>query len=194
MLNGLSIHVVNSLCESGLINQEDKEIYLFGIETALLKIIHYSTMLIIGIFFGMIPQTITFIIAYTVLRQYAGGYHANTRMRCYIISWFMMISSLLFIKLCPIQAMLWISLLSIISSCILIFLMVPVENKNKPLDTAERNRYGAMARIIAAAEVIISFIFMFINLQLTLSIALSLLFTSVMLILGKIKYSKELIT
>lgn len=193
MLNKLFNKIVEALIQSGLIDQDDKEIYLFGIETALLKIVHYSTMLIIGICFGMILQTITFIIAYTVLREYAGGYHANTRIRCYIISWLIMISSLLFIKLCPIKMMFLILLFTLIPSCISIFLMAPVENKNKPLDTVERNRYRAMARIVAVAEALISLILLFINLQLSLAIAISLVFTSIMLIFGKLKYSKELI-
>lgn len=193
MLNKSVNKIVESMVKSGLIDKNDKEIYLFGIETALLKVVHYSTMLIIGICFGMILQTITFIIAYTILREYAGGYHANTKIRCYLISWIIMISSLLFIELCPMKMMFWIPLFTLIPSCIAIFIMVPVENKNKPLDTAERNRYRVMARIVAAAETIISLLLLFVNLQLSLMIALSLVFTLIMLIFGKLKYSKELI-
>jgi len=193
MLNKLINKIVESLVKSGLIRREDKEIYLFGTETALLKIAHYSTMIIIGICFGMILQTIIFIIAYTALREYSGGYHASTRIRCYIISLLVMIFTLLFIKLCPIKIMLWISFFSLIFSYVLIFLMAPVENLNKPLDTEEQNRYRMIARIIATAEVSISFFLIFVNLQLSLTIALSLFFTSIMLIFGKIKYSKEVI-
>jgi len=176
-----------------LISQEDKDIYLFGIEIALLKFIHYSSMLIIGACFGMILHTIIFIVSYAVLREYAGGYHANTRMHCYLISWVIMISALLIIKLCPTKIMLWVSLFSLISAYILIFLMAPIGNTNKPLDPLEQDHYRALARIVATAETIIALLLLFINLQLSLTIALSLIFTSIMLILGSYKSTKQLI-
>lgn len=191
MLGRVTGKLTDVLCKSGLIDQKDREIYLFGIETALLKVLHYSTMLAIGLCFGMALQTAIFLLAYTVLRDYAGGYHAGSKMRCYLISWLMILSVLLAVKLCPAQIMFWFSVLVWAPSFLLIFFFVPVENVNKPLDETERKRYGKMARIILSVEEILSALFLLIYVQVSFVLSLSSLSVLIMLILGKIKLRKE---
>ena len=78
--------VVDSLCKNGFVTANNREIYEFGIETAFLKSVHIVTMIIIGAAFGLLKQTILFVICYSAIRTYAGGIHAKTKIGCYIIS------------------------------------------------------------------------------------------------------------
>lgn len=192
MLKKLTTKTADLLCRNGLIEQEEKEIYLFGIETALLKVIHYATMLLIGLCFGMVWQTAVFLLAYTVLRDYAGGYHADSRMRCYLISWLMMLSVLLIVQYCPAEVMFWTSAILLIPLYLLIFSLAPVGNINKPLDEIEQKRYGKTARIILSIEEVLSALFLFFNVQISFVLCLGLFCVSIMLVCGKFKYAKEL--
>lgn len=51
----------------------------------------------IGFTFGMVWQSVLFTAAYMTLRVYAGGYHAPTQLRCYILSFIMVVTALLLI-------------------------------------------------------------------------------------------------
>ena len=71
--------MVNRLVVNRIINIEDIEIYQFGLESTLLKALHYVSMLIIGFCLNMLLETLAFQIVYAAIRAYAGGYHADIR-------------------------------------------------------------------------------------------------------------------
>lgn len=191
MLNKFCGTIVEAMSESGLIEQNDIEICLFGIEIALLKLIHFTTMLMIGLYFGKVLETAAFIIFYSGLRVYAGGYHATSRLGCYCISWLMIVSVLLFVKFCPVQIMSTVSIGVSIPSYLIIYILAPVENINKPLDNIEKHHYRKIARIILAVELSISVVLLFSNIiQVLFIISLSLFSLAIMLILGKIQISR----
>lgn len=192
MLKTLTTKAADILCAHGLIAEEERDIYLFGIETALLKMFHYTTMLITGLCFGMAGLTAVFLLAYTVLRAYAGGYHAATRKRCYLISWLMIFCVLLILRFFPDSVMFRVSAVLLIPVCLLIFLLAPVGNINKPLDQTEQKRYGKAAKIILSVEGFLSALFLFINVRISFVLCLSLLCILIMLLCGKFKYAKEL--
>ena len=140
--------IVDALCKSGLVTSDDKEIYQFGVETALLKCIHISTMLLIGLSCGLFLETLLYLVFYLTLRIYAGGYHAKTKFGCYAISWLMIISVVLLTKYFPFQTYLmsW----TFIPFFFAIFFLAPVSNKNKPLDSLEKQYYGKTVRKLLA--------------------------------------------
>jgi Membrane protein putatively involved in post-translational modification of the autoinducing quorum-sensing peptide len=192
MLSKIIGKIADALYKGGLITQNDLEIYRFGIEAALIKLIHYSTIILIGILFGMVIETVIFIIAYSALREYAGGYHATNSIRCYCISILMITSVLLTTKLCSVQIMFWISISTMIPLYFIIFVLAPVQNINRPLDEIEILKYRKIARIVLTAEEIVLSTFMFLNIQDSFIINLSLAYTAILLILGKIKYNREI--
>ena len=65
--------MVNRLVVNRIINIEDIEIYQFGLESTLLKALHYVSMLIIGFCLNMLLETLAFQIVYAAIRAYAGG-------------------------------------------------------------------------------------------------------------------------
>jgi Membrane protein putatively involved in post-translational modification of the autoinducing quorum-sensing peptide len=192
MLDKLSGKIVEVLKESGLIAKEDTEIYLFGVEVALLKLIHFATMLIVGFCFGMALETVVFIVSYSLLRVYAGGFHAETRLGCYGISWFMILFTLFLTKFCPALILSTVAVIFFIPSFLIIFILAPVENKNKPLDITEKYRYRKITRVMLFAELIIWVILLCINIvQVAFIISISLFSLAIMLLLGKLPIAKS---
>lgn len=132
-----------------LMSEEDKEeLIRYGIKRG--KVIFLSTLItiLLGVFIGVIWQSIIFWLSLSILRRYAGGYHADTEKQCYIISFITVMLSILIIKLIKCSGIELI-ILQTVSSLIILFL-APVENVNHLLDVDERKIYGIRTRIILA--------------------------------------------
>ena len=71
---------------AGNVDEEDKEIYLFGIYQGLIFLLNVVTALLTGIILDMFLESVLFLICFIPLRIFAGGYHAKTQFRCYVMS------------------------------------------------------------------------------------------------------------
>lgn len=182
----LSHKIGNNLVHSNVIKEEDAEIYIYGINQILVSVLNVSSALIIGLVFDMFLESIIFMAAYIPLRSFAGGYHAKTPLRCYILSLIMITIILAGIKYLPVANIVYYSVLA--ATVLIVFLLSPVEDKNKPLDEIEQKVYKKSAIIISAVEIVICLIFRLINLDsLFIAGTYSFVMLSVMLISGKFK-------
>lgn len=182
----LSEKLTDKLIEMQLINNEEKDLYFYGFKQGFLLLLNMITVIIIGIIFNMIWQSVIFIIAYSLLRAYAGGYHASTQTNCYLFSVGMITAVLWLIKLIPWNG--FICLIIIAVSSMAILLISPVEDGNKPLDKKEKVTFKKRTNIILSILIGFALLFWFIGGQQTsISIVVAILILSVMVILGKIK-------
>ena len=178
--------VVNELVVNNIIDSEDKELYTYGLQQGALMVLNILTVLIVGKIFGMLWESVIFMVTYIPLRSYAGGYHARTQLGCYISSVVLIVAVLLGIRFIP-----WTNLITIMISIIsglIIYILSPVEDSNKPLDSEEVKLYGKKARKILAFEWS-TLILLIVSRQNNIAecVLVSLLSLSMMLILGKIK-------
>lgn len=127
--------VVTLLQGNGIIREEDRELYIYGLQQGFIIIWNILTTVTIGIILGQVWESILFMFAYFPLRSCAGGYHAKTPLRCYLLSIIMAIAALISMRL-PIWNSV-IGLVSVIGSSVVILLLAPVEDSNKPLDATE---------------------------------------------------------
>ena len=63
----------------------DYEVYLYGFEILVASILNSVAILLIGLLFDRFIHSVVFLICYCPLRQFAGGYHADTYKRCFFI-------------------------------------------------------------------------------------------------------------
>lgn len=188
MLKKLTHKIVSTLWKGGFDAANEKEIYEFGIETAILKFVHIITMVLIGIAFGLLVQTILFVICYSTIRAYAGGFHAKTRINCYIISVIMIIAVLFVLKISPVQYRKQISLVGMLLSTAVILWLSPEDNPNKRLDQIEINRYKKIVIKLIIIEIAAFIVLWIINLpSYLLIISLSNISISVTLIASKLQ-------
>ncbi|MCR6545868.1 accessory gene regulator ArgB-like protein [Dehalobacterium formicoaceticum] len=142
--------VIDQFVEGNIINRDDKELYLYGLKQGLIMLANIITMIMIGLIFGMVWQSIVFMVAYLPLRSYAGGYHAKTQIQCYLFSIVLIIAVLFAIKFISWTSLVCFSLAVVAG--IIIFILAPLEDSNKPLDDIERAVYKKRTRIILGAE------------------------------------------
>lgn len=136
-----------------MIESEKSEIYEFGMERILTNILNLTSMIVIGIAMQEFFACVIFCIAFKALRSYAGGYHARTQVRCYLLSMGVLILSLSAVK----YMMMDTYTLSIITiwAAASICILAPIEAENKPLDIMERGVYRTKTWLICAVEVLV---------------------------------------
>ncbi len=72
------------------------------------------------------------------LRRLAGGYHANTKLRCFVISNIIYLCNLIFVK--EIYLDLFMSTIGSLFVGIAIWILTPVDNANRTLSFADKHR------------------------------------------------------
>lgn len=146
----LAHKIGNNLVNSKIIKAEDIEIYIYGINQILVSILNIASALIIGLFFGVFLEVAVFMVSYIPLRTFAGGYHAKTPLRCYILSVIMLTVVSLGLKYLHIAD--WVYYAVLVVATLVVLILSPVEDRNKPLDGIENRVYKKRTIIIAAAE------------------------------------------
>lgn len=182
----LAHKIGNNLVNSQIIKAEDIEIYIYGINQILVSILNIASALILGAIFGVFYEIAVFMAAYIPLRTFAGGYHAKTPLRCYVFSMIMLaIVSVGLRYFCIADEAYYVIL---VISIVVILILSPVEDKNKPLNEIEHKIYKKRTAIIVAAELVIYLILKIVRLDhLSEVIIYSFAVLSFMLIAGKIK-------
>ena len=150
MLCTISDRIVQQLLKWKIIVQEEYEIYLFGVQQLISNILNVLSAIIIGLITREVLPCMIFLICFTAIRQYAGGYHASTRPRCYLLSMSVVAVVLAIIRYVTISFWLLVGLLIIAS--LVILLLSPVDTENKRLDNIEQNYYRRKAIVIWGIE------------------------------------------
>lgn len=178
--------ITDSLVNAGAVPPEDKALYEYGIRQGILLVINIATAILIGLLLGMAWQSIIFLLAYNPIRSYAGGYHAGTPLICYLLSIPMMLAVLFGIKLIPWNG--YVVIIAVICAGIVVLLLAPVEDSNKPLDQLEIMVFRRKARIFLTVLSGLAIVLWFAGIrQSSLSIVMALAVSAVMLILGAVK-------
>lgn len=186
VLERLSRKVGSDLVQSNVVKEEDAEIYIYGINQILTSVLNVSSALIIGLILGTFFEVAVFMAAYIPLRIFAGGYHAKTPLRCYIFSVIMLIIVSLGIKYLSLAEWVYYSILA--AAALVVLVLSPVEDRNKPLDEIEHKVYKRRAIFIAAAEFIIGLALKLAGLDdLFVAVVCSFGVLSIMLVAGKVK-------
>lgn len=74
------------LLDKGIIEEDDIQIYLYGIKGGITIIVNILTTLLIGLFTGKMLEVIIFSLFLASLRSYSGGYHCSTKVGCFWLS------------------------------------------------------------------------------------------------------------
>jgi len=184
-----SKRVADSLISIGVVQSEDRGLYEYGIRQGIVLILNVLTIVLIGSVLGMVWQSIFFMLAIIPIRPYAGGYHASSRLACYLLSIPVTVGVLMGIKLIPWSGLVYFS--ALFCSALVILLLAPIEDSNKPLDELEKKVYKKRARINLLVLLFTAILFWIIDFrQVSIGILMALGVVAILLILGAIKNSK----
>lgn len=139
MFEKIAEYITNRWMNHNVIRTEEREVYQFGIKQLLEFLFSGLAVIGLGIVFSELAGCLIFSATFISLRMYAGGYHASTPIRCFVMTVFVTAASLSAIKYLDISVLCCVVVL--ILSAGVILRLSPVESSNKWLDNIERAVY-----------------------------------------------------
>lgn len=79
-------YLVGRMRQENMISEEDKEWYEYSLQIIIEKIIGFSTILAISVIWNYFLQTVVFLLVFSIIRNYSGGFHFRHFGSCYLFS------------------------------------------------------------------------------------------------------------
>lgn len=187
MISSLSSIITEALYKSEVIAEEDKELYVYGFFVLFSKGIFFLVSAFFGWTLGVLWESIVFYILFSMLRSYAGGFHASKESVCtYCTTASLFLSSLSIWYMEKIGNQVIPFCILAVCSTVVCFL-APLDSEEKPLALSEILKYKRISQVIVIAIVIIAITGGVIHIPGILYIAsTSMVLESLLLILGKV--------
>ena len=163
------------------------ECYKYGIEVILSSLLNAAVVLIIGFATNYLIESIVFLITFVFVRQFTGGYHADTYFKCnlYLCVLFALLLAL-YDGLKEYNSLYLILLIDFVSLLVVSFFS-PIENRNKFIE--KKRKFGLKLKSILISLIIsvISIIMYCYSIKYDILLSCTLLLISILIIAGKIK-------
>ncbi|MCR1954715.1 accessory gene regulator B family protein [Clostridioides mangenotii] len=189
MVKSYANKMTTYLVDNKKIENNDYELYSYAFEVLISSIGNFIIILIIGALFNRFTETLLFLVFYCPIRQFAGGFHAESYTKCLLFFLSIYIANILIIdKLIRLEVTTPILALAFISYIGMLFL-VPQEHRYNPLSIEEKKKYKEIVKYLSTILLVISIIGINLSLTYEYGIYLSsvIIWIFIMLILGLIK-------
>lgn len=184
MIKLISRKAARFLCKDD--DEETLELYEYAIYIVLAAILHIVTVIMLGVFFNMLIESIVFYGSFISIRKFAGGYHAMTPLRCYLFSTITIFISLLLLQQLSnfSNTITCVFILIALISIICIIVLSPLDSENKPISNKKEKRvYKIISIINSVVLFLVSLCMLYLNEQYGLSIMLGLFLSAVVLVM-----------
>ncbi|WP_418841292.1 accessory gene regulator B family protein [Ruminococcus sp.] len=157
MIKLISSKVARILCENEK-HTDNYELYEYAIYILLSSAFHIATVIVLGLVFNLLTESLVFYLSFIAIRKFAGGYHAKTPTRCYLFSIVSNMIMFYLIKWLNGACTLFVYLFMMIGLfCLVeILLISPLDTENNPLTGQEKKMYRMLTSIITILIFIIS--------------------------------------
>lgn len=79
-------YILKKMIDYHIIDNDDKEIYIYGLNTGIMIIINLFTFLIFSYLMKELDMAIILLLSFIPLRSLSGGIHCSSKFVCYIVS------------------------------------------------------------------------------------------------------------
>jgi len=182
MIASVSDWITDFFASHGVIAAEEKEVYSYGFAAIISTIISYGIILAIAAVLHCIWLWIVFILCFSPLRRYSGGYHASSYIRCktiYAITFLLIALAVNYFAQTN-----WLLLPMIVGAfgITVVCLLAPVVPRNKELLQEEISVNRRKSILIVIAEGICVLLFLKFCYAVSLSISFIMLAVSMALL------------
>ena len=135
----------------------NEEVVLYGIQVIADGILSILGLLILGGILGKMEYTILFIIFSYLISRSTGGYHAQTRAGCALLTLGMYLIAVYVPEVLWMKVSLQFTGIMLLIILLLIWFLAPVEHPNKPLlpEFFVRNRYISRIYVVIVSVLIV---------------------------------------
>lgn len=188
MITKLASNITEALCALAVIEDEDRELYIYGFFVLLSHGFFFVISAIFGILFGTLWESIVFYIIFSILRRYAGGFHASRESTCTLCTTIALFMSSAGISILEKAGGVVLPLLMIVLGTVVISLLSPLDSEEKPLTQNECQYYRRKSLVTVWAIIVIALGAVAVNmLGLLCTVALCMVLESFLLVMGKAK-------
>lgn len=172
--------------QQGILGEKERRLYTYAYSLLLNKIAIYAIIAIVGTITGNWIEMFSFLLPFTILRQYAGGIHLKKSISCICVSSFLVFICGKYLamdsRMDMIFGVIWFN------AIVIIFLSSPVDTGSKRLGKVEKRVYGKRARIVLIVEFILGLCFYAIGIAVVAKgIAVAHIILASSLVLGTVK-------
>lgn len=155
MITRLAEKCVAASIKRNIIPEDESDFFAFAFGLMLSQIFGIATCLLIGVIFQCVIESIIYLLFFIPLRKFSGGFHAGSRLKCYVSS-VLLFGFSVFLGV-YIGTVLQLLIITILFTCcaLAVLFIAPVEDKNKPLSEPEVKKCKAMVKGILSLYSII---------------------------------------
>lgn len=159
MIQSISEEISLRLVTYKIISIENRKYYTYGIELVLNNFIIFLSIVLIGVLTKKILISLIYVVTYCSIRNYVGGYHCKTHLKCYCttISLYLL---MLFLNYYLSNSRLIISYSLILIAIPVIYIFTPVDYGKDSITEDERQKYRIKSIILIAVSL---FLFIMAN-------------------------------
>lgn len=141
MIKSCADKITSFLICSNTIDKDEEKIYSYGFEVMIAFIVNIVVILSIGCYLDLFLETILFLICYCSIRQFAGGYHAESYRNCLFVFIVLYLSNSFIVERLIYNKLQYLIMGFALISYIGISIISPLEHRNNPLSKNERKKY-----------------------------------------------------
>lgn len=199
MVEKISNYIVNDLLYKGeSVEQEQKEIVLYGVTKIIEDVPKYIGIFFICYFLGIVKESFIILLVSIFYKFFIGGVHARTNIGCFIFSTIYFVAPSLLMKYLIINkaTLLTLYVITFLTSIYVILKIAPADTEEVPiLKKKKRNQNKVLAGIFLILMYLIMIIFVK-NIQINFLITITILLINILTIkivykFFKCKYSYE---
>lgn len=171
--------------------EELRSVYAYGFKLMLSDVTNAAVVLLLGLIFGRLAESLIFVSVLCGVRIYSGGFHAKTFHICrcsMILTYFITLAVSQLLVWCEPYLggalMLFLSALGMINVCTMV-LFAPVIHPNKPLSKEQKETNKAKAVLLTSALSALSILCTFLGIKEGIAIAVTLTAVSVLMPIGR---------
>ena len=151
-VKNISNGIADMLWTQGIIQEDDIDKCKYGIDLFISSFLEIISILAIAAFLGNFIETVLLFVFFVPLRIYAGGYHADTKLKCYFISLVMYGFTYTLANITPSGMFVLINVIGTLFSLIMVLIMAPIIHINKNVNDIERRNYRKISIEICLVE------------------------------------------
>lgn len=163
MIDRLSRKITQSLIDKEIISFDDWEVYMYGLQMMISGIVKLIGFMIIAWVLGWIVETIVFITTFSLLRVNAGGYHADTYLKCFLVTSIATFLSIGIVKYYFVSdSIIYLAIISLLAGVLVLF-HAPVDTLNKRMVGNEKKIFRRRSILVLTLEISVIVIAYFIS-------------------------------
>lgn len=158
-MKNISCQIAELLGAQGIIREHDVDKCRYGLEVFISSSLEVLSILVISLFLGNFAETCLFFAAFIPLRIYAGGYHADTKVRCYFVSLAVYGLFSVAISFFPPNFYLPAVIAEMIISFVTVYIFSPVVHFRRKMNSIEVKNYRRMSITVCLAQIVLLLVF-----------------------------------